>query len=750
MSAFGEIIDLDKAELIAKRDATFKRVASDASAYAWQNRWQYYFGINLWYHVVYDIMYTRDPAGHAARHLVDHIDTYGLLATIELTCEAAQAIVSEQPVPINARFLVTDDIVDTLQMLRFLKRFTALGPDLLYAKAQTDWLATEKKIASFNTRAWVENSRYAILMDRVKSILAEWTAGYKPVAIDDELPVIPTGATFEKVGPSRRSLNLSERINKYVRRAHNGRRWVFDSAGDQWEQLKFREEDEIRVEKSTAFGRIDQTVSITQPFVISTSKTPQGETRIDSWRKFSLEEIEVGADGVAVKHEPYRAFARTGSYRSSLVVRRYRYKSLQRFNTLVFVPKNYKTPRSVCPEEVLNQMMQRKIRDHLEACLPKWVKAHLPIRDQRVMEAVAACGFSLHVTTTDLHAASDSFSIRVFCDAFSGSLRDDVMRWRPTHTILSDGSSHTLQQLSTMGTGNVWLLMALFLLALMVAVCELCCLADDRKNACFAFGDDLEHPDEITDTLYWALGVCGFVVNEDKSYGGSSRYRESCGSEWWLCDDGSVLSLRTLYYPRFPIANGGGHSLEHDDYDPLSGNKTLVDGLSRMIELQHALYNRGLVESAEFLTRAIKRVEPRMTTSLIGTVCSDLWGPYAEGKVVQEKRIIGSDISEEVTCSWGDYHVTFKPPKAERPIPVYYDEELGAEVPANTRIGHLRPETEAAGLPSDDATAEWFYYLFLRNGPVRSSDSLDPCVWITERQKIVDFTNVDILWGFAF
>jgi hypothetical protein len=379
-------------------------------------------------------------------------------------------------------------------------------------------------------------------------------------------------------------------------------------------------------------------------------------------------------------------------------------------------------------------MMQRKIRDAVWDALPTWVKTRVPLHDQRIMEALAAAGRALNLSTTDASHASDSFSVRVFVDAFPTDVVRDVLRWRPTHTFVEGfDEDHVLQQLSTMGTGNVWLLMAVFLLACECVACDLGGVLPGRRNACFVFGDDMIHPSEVADILYWILDVMNFVVNKDKSYSGNAKYRESCGSEWWQeSEDAPVISLRTLYYPRFPVSPTTIRKASRD-YNVRTDDFELVDGLSRLIALQHSLYDVA-PSAAEFLARAIRRLEPRMTTSLAHSQCDDLWGEFVDGPRKEVDEIVGNLLD-----------------KKGRPIkpPVWFDPELGLEVPANTRVGHMVLTQVKTADTSDPILQEWLYLQFLQEGP--ATLDLNGCLLgATQVRRLVDPKTTALKWKLVF
>lgn len=707
--AYGEVFSMEDARQIAALDLRLGVVSTDPD-YVKANTWQYYLGINTWYLLIADLRVQDDPRGRAARTLISLIRQIGLTATIALCCDTAQKIVQGLPTPERMKFLIVDDLQVTLQSLRYLKRFTVLKADLIEGDNLKSWLRIEKSCKHFNCRNYVLNSKYDYVMSRIRATLQAWLADYVPVKVDDDLPPVPSGATFEL--EDGKSLSLSERMRRYARAAHNGRRFVFNCADPSWDtpqEPRYKLEWDVDLEWNY-------------------ESTDVMEKR--SANGWSVSQVSDPTHSMATPTGHVYGGVRYGKSFLTVRVRRYYVLRDLRKNRLLFVPKNYKTYRTVCPESPLNQMMQRKIRDHVWEALPAWVKEHLPLHDQTVMEALAACGVALNLSTTDLSHASDSFSVRVFGDAFPADVVRDVFRWRPTHTIIKGvAEPHTLQQLSTMGTGNVWLLMAVFLLACMVVACELGRVPDTRTNGCFAFGDDLIHPSEVTDILYWILQLMGFEVNAEKSYGGANPYRESCGSEWWQNPDGSVTSLRTLYYPRFPVAQGGQLCDIHWDYKVDKDQYEPVDGLSRLIQLQHSLYYLA-PSAAEFLARAVKRLMPQMTTSLAGTPCDDLWGEVESGPIRDMPQLFAADDRFKHPVTW-------------------FDPELNAEVPVTTRMGHMQLMVGCAENRLDAIQTEWLYLQFLQHGPKPVEDSWMPCN-ATERQRLLDPQTLTVKWKVKF
>lgn len=704
--AFGEVFSMEDAIKVAELDLKRGKV-SRTKDYPQKNSWQYYLGINLWYLLVADLHRGTDPHARIARSLVGLIRSIGLIATIGLCCDAAQRLVQEAEPGDRVRFLISGDMYIDMQCLRFLKRFTVIDADIMQQDNIRTWLKIEKSTRSYNIRQWSGYSKYEFLMERIKALLAQWLINYKSVRCDLNLPVIPSGSTFE-LDKDKNSLSMAERARRYARVAHDGKRFLFNAADPKWEtpidrsRLLFDVDvDWVPVFADGAFCTPDGTL------VLNPGKTPgTGEFLSGDRERFHQLHAQVRVWTAPAK----------------------------RFNRLSAVPKTYKSYRTVAPESPLNQMMQRKIRDAVWDALPTWVKTRVPLHDQRIMEALAAAGRALNLSTTDASHASDSFSVRVFVDAFPSDVVRDVLRWRPTHTFVEGfDEDHVLQQLSTMGTGNVWLLMAVFLLACECVACDLGGVLPGRRNACFVFGDDMIHPSEVADILYWILDVMNFVVNKDKSYSGSAKYRESCGSEWWQeSEDAPVISLRTLYYPRFPVSPTNIKKTRRE-YNVRTDDFELVDGLSRLIALQHSLYDVA-PSAAEFLARAVRRLEPRMTTSLAHSQCDDLWGEFVDGPRKEVDEIVGNLLDKKGRL--------IKPP-------VWFDPELGLEVPANTRVGHMVLTQVKTADTSDPILQEWLYLQFLQEGP--AALDLNGCLYgATQVRRLVDPKATALKWKLVF
>jgi hypothetical protein len=653
----GEYIGPADAAEIAKLDLKRGKVSTTAD-YASKNCWQYYVGINSWLHIVAD-EHKGDPANMTARSLLSLIRTRGLIETIAMACAKAQALIGgEQGDPNMDFLLIPGDMRGSLQCLRFLKRFTCLEPNVLYDKALSSWLSVEKKTKRHNLRTTSVNSKREIYLKYIRSYLLDWFHGYVPVKCD-QIPELPSGATYEK--EAGMSLTVEDRLKQYA--------------------LAAREPNSARY-------------------------------------LFVTTDYDYKKTGVAVKCVSHPTY---NQYCEPIPNRNRKQDIIVRKNRLVQVPKTYKTPRTVCPESPINQIMQKAIRDRMLAIADPWFKQHMPIRDQTIMEKLAAVGVRLGLATVDLSHASDSLALRDVLDAYPLALRNDLDRWRPTHTDMPDGTVHRLEQFSTMGTGNTWFVMGGFLLAAMRTACELAQLTEERYNGCFAFGDDCILPEEVVDTFYEILRVFNFEVNVDKSFGQGSNYRESCGSEWLDLGD-SVISLRTLYYPRFPIEVREGKPFLNKtgrDFDPATGKAFVTDTMSRFTALQHATYYSH-PSTSDFLAQLITKLDPKMTMSIAGSVCDDLWGPFSTARVKKVSHLY-------------------------KTVPNLTYEAEGRELRADERLVHYAP-TVVVDQAKGSIVEEYKYLHHLVYGP-SSSDPLLELLGVSERQRLPEYKSARIKWS---
>lgn len=214
---------------------------------------------------------------------------------------------------------------------------------------------------------------------------------------------------------------------------------------------------------------------------------------------------------------------------------------------LVTVPKNAKTDRTIMIEPCLNSFFQQGIRSIMEK---RMSVAGLSTRDQSLNQRAARTGSLIgSLATIDLSSASDLIS---YC-LVQRLLPDDwfmlLSSARTGSVAYEDGSTSHLEKFSSMGNAFTFPLETLIFWAISKAAM----LRDDsghydycltsKKDAIppehmadsstlLVYGDDIIVPTRSYDCVTRALHLCGFKVNERKSYK-MGRFRESCGSDYY-------------------------------------------------------------------------------------------------------------------------------------------------------------------------------------------------------------------------
>lgn len=200
-------------------------------------------------------------------------------------------------------------------------------------------------------------------------------------------------------------------------------------------------------------------------------------------------------------------------------------------NKLDWVPKNYKTDRTIAIEPDLNMFLQKGLGGLIRRRL-KRVKQDLDT--QEVNQFLAGVGsITGELATLDMSMASDTVAYRLVEVLFL--LRPDWFaaleqcRSPVGFAKLPEGDVTVIfEKFSSMGNGYTFELESLIFYSLARAVSDLTGESDHRI---YVYGDDLVVPTGISTLVMDVLGHCGFLINEDKSFT-SGPFRESCGSHY--------------------------------------------------------------------------------------------------------------------------------------------------------------------------------------------------------------------------
>lgn len=220
---------------------------------------------------------------------------------------------------------------------------------------------------------------------------------------------------------------------------------------------------------------------------------------------------------------------------------------------LAFVPKSYKTKRSIVVEPVLNSMFQLGVGDVIASRLKAvtGVDIHDQTRNQRAAREGSLNAGSLDAPATiDLSSASDTISDSLVRDLIPIDWYILLDSLRSTE-VADKGDILKLQKFSSMGNGFTFPLETL----LFYVLAE--CSTEHARSQVFpdltgplpngsvlAYGDDLVVPEYAVSQLKETLAVCGFTVNYEKSFSGSTPFRESCGKDYFRGIDIRPVYLR--------------------------------------------------------------------------------------------------------------------------------------------------------------------------------------------------------------
>lgn len=374
---------------------------------------------------------------------------------------------------------------------------------------------------------------------------------------------------------------------------------------------------------------------------------------------------------------------------------------------VVAVPKSYKSARIIAEVPAYKQFCMQGIRSISEQCTKRSKYRHLIILDDQSYNQQNAFIGSVEgtIATIDLSSASDSISHSLARQILSKNWFDALESVNPKWMMVN-GTRIRRWIFQTSGNGTTFDFESKIFLAIALVAYQHCCLYYPEDLILpRVYGDDLECDIRCYDTLVDFLGLLGFTVNTDKSFTVPSRYRESCGAEFFC-----GLDTSTKYFPRKVI------DLE------------TAEGWQSLIELQHKLYSwispdQFLVEYIRSNMKRIYKID--MTSSLPGSECSDLWEAvpfYIKGEAPMVKGGTKPD-DPSIYSREGHFALVNKFPKSfKEPVPM--------------RRG-IKPYIFVRGcdciIGDDDILNMFTYQQFLLHGPSFDS-SLDELLGVRSKK----------------
>jgi hypothetical protein len=285
------------------------------------------------------------------------------------------------------------------------------------------------------------------------------------------------------------------------------------------------------------------------------------------------------------------------------------------------VPKTLKTPRLIAIEPTAMQYMQQGILEVLNTEFRNddfardLVSSDSQLPNRRLAKQGSYDG---SLATLDLSEASDRVSnqhvrhlFRNYRDLFAAV---DATRSRKADVL---GKTIRLAKFASMGSATTFPVEALVFCTVVfmgiergAAVVGLPCPGPDstldwerwdrprrltRRDVYTllgqvrVYGDDIIVPAEYAEFVTEELESFGFKVNLHKSFRNhSSRFRESCGAEYFRGVDVSVVRCRKV----------------------LPKSRADVPELESAVELRNHLFHRGLLRSADWMDERIERLIP--------------------------------------------------------------------------------------------------------------------------------------------
>jgi hypothetical protein len=199
-----------------------------------------------------------------------------------------------------------------------------------------------------------------------------------------------------------------------------------------------------------------------------------------------------------------------------------------------FVPKNWKTHRTIACEPEGNVPLQLAFDDYAKEILRKW---GINLSDQSLNQDLAREGsISGEYATIDLKSASDSVAKSLISWVIPSDWAGYLFRLRCPYYRLPDGSRDVYEKFSSMGNGSTFPLETLIFVSACRAI---------GSKAYAVYGDDIILETELVPDLLRLLSFLGFDVNKEKSFT-AGPFRESCGGDYFNGIDITPFYLRKL------------------------------------------------------------------------------------------------------------------------------------------------------------------------------------------------------------
>jgi hypothetical protein len=208
-------------------------------------------------------------------------------------------------------------------------------------------------------------------------------------------------------------------------------------------------------------------------------------------------------------------------------------------NSIIVVPKSYKTGRTIAKEPDMNIYIQKGIGQEIRRRL---YLVGVTLNDQTRNQQAALIGsLDGSLATIDLSMASDTVASSLVDFLLPNDWFWALEQARSPSGTLPSGEVIHYQKFSSMGNGYTFELESLFFWAIAQEVC--CRWSNERDHRVCVYGDDIVVPTEFAQRLLGRLFQAGFKPNENKTFF-SGPYRESCGKHYYLGHDVTPFYIR--------------------------------------------------------------------------------------------------------------------------------------------------------------------------------------------------------------
>lgn len=208
-------------------------------------------------------------------------------------------------------------------------------------------------------------------------------------------------------------------------------------------------------------------------------------------------------------------------------------------STLSFAKKNSRISRVICTEPLLNMMYQKGLSTCFEECLRIKFGINLSRQPLKNKELARIGSINGQFGTIDCTSASDLNSIGMLRNFMPPKIFRYLMKFRSPMTKLpQSGEWYPLSMISSMGNGFTFSLMTLIFCCVVQASYRLHDVPMRRPGRKSlgnfgVFGDDLVVVNTTYKSCIRLLELLGHLPNTEKSFNDGTKFRESCGGDYY-------------------------------------------------------------------------------------------------------------------------------------------------------------------------------------------------------------------------